>query len=988
MFTLWIAKADDPNHAAAAVSQVTYEVNSTNDVTDGFCNAAHCSLREAINASNFNAGVDTILFDLPLPALILPDSELPEITERVIIDGAAFGNGRCASGTGPHSELDVTLSGAQAGTASGIILGPGSDGSTVKGLSIVNYSEFGIEVESNDNIIRCNHIGVNGDGVAGLGNGRSGVYVTGDRNRIGGDNVDDRNTISDNGGSGIFIQVGSDSNIIQNNYIGTNSQGESFPNAFSDGNLLNGISINGSNNLIGGREEVQRNVIADNGNNGIFIEDPAAEGNAISNNYIGVDVNGDAAGNGRNGIFVEEGSGTEIGNRASNFIAHNVDNGIRIGLDAFDNEILENRIQQNGELGIDLEAAGETSGTVTLNDTADSDSGANTLQNYPVILSAEVTGRVRGTISGSPGHDITVYFYTNDNCDDSGFGEGRTFRQTVDMTIDSGGITFFDVTLNSALIAGKQLTAMAFNQDIANSSEFGNCAQVSEATFVVNSTANTADAIHGDGLCDITGLSTDCTLRAAINEINGSASGGPFRIEFDIPGAGPHTITPPNDFDEIIKPVTIDGTTQEDAACATNSDLLNLLVMLDGSSMLTGSGLTLAAGSDGSEIRGLVIGGFPDAGVLVRSNSSVIACNLIGLDVSGNTSLGNGTNGVRVTGNDNRIGGTSVGERNVISANGTNGVLLGIGASGNDVKGNFIGTNSGGSAAVGNAEAGVRLNQASDNQVGGRRTEASNLISGNALYGIQIRDESDSNRIWNNQIGTNSEGTSALPNGTGILVRNSDGNEIGGPTAAHGNLIHNNTLDGVLIREDSENNPIRYNSIANNGELGIDLNGEEVTPNDAAPDGDGGGNQLQNFPEISVANPAANLISFTLISSPATDFTVDIYRSASCDPSGYGEGETHIGSGTVTTDASGAVTASLPTSNFNSGDFITATATDPQGNSSEFSSCVEAEVPDQAAEGDYGDAPDSSNNQGVANTAYAGTPAILGNFPTSYQNAV
>src|SRR3972149_11625004 len=73
--------------------------------------------------------------------------------------------------------------------------------------------------------------------------------------------------------------------------------------------------------------------------------------------------------------------------------------------------------------------------------------------------------------------------------------------------------------------------------------------------FTVNSTGDASDANMGDGLCE-TVTPGECTLRAAIEE---AGFPGIDTIAFNIPGAGPHTITPSSVLPFIIDAVIIDG---------------------------------------------------------------------------------------------------------------------------------------------------------------------------------------------------------------------------------------------------------------------------------------------------------------------------------------------------------------------------------------------------------------------------------------------
>src|SRR5262249_10118711 len=157
-------------------------------------------------------------------------------------------------------------------------------------------------------------------------------------------------------------------------------------------------------------------------------------------------------------------------------------------------------------------------------------------------------------------------------------------------------------------------------------------------------------------------------------------------------------------------------------------------------------GLTINAAN--VTVRGLVINGFrrsragvPSAGILVDGSSAtgaVIAGNFLGTDPTGTTAPDNDTDGVIITGGASRatIGGTDPADRNVISGNRGEGILL-DGADDNVVQGNYIGTNAAGTGALANGNNGVFLtNGAADNLIGGTADGARNVISGNVGNGI------------------------------------------------------------------------------------------------------------------------------------------------------------------------------------------------------------------------------------------------------------
>ena len=173
--------------------------------------------------------------------------------------------------------------------------------------------------------------------------------------------------------------------------------------------------------------------------------------------------------------------------------------------------------------------------------------------------------------------------------------------------------------------------------------------------------------------------------------------------------------------------------------------------------------------------------------------------------------------------------------------------------------------------------------------------------------------------------------------GNGILVSQPPG---AGGLKIQANTIHGNAGAGVLVA--GTPNPsqvsILSNSIYANGGLGIELNGDGVTANDVG-DADAGANQRQNFPVLAVADGIT--ITGTLNSTADTAFTLQFFASAAATASGYGDGQTYLGQLTnVKSDGSGNVSFSFPYTLIVGQPYITSTATDPLGNTSEFSASV------------------------------------------------
>jgi titin len=347
-----------------------------------------------------------------------------------------------------------------------------------------------------------------------------------------------------------------------------------------------------------------------------------------------------------------------------------------------------------------------------------------------------------------------------------------------------------------------------------------------------------------------------------------------------------------------------------------------------------------------------VISGNGRHGVFILNQgteSNVVAGNYVGTDVTGMAGLGNGQSGIMVeSAANNTIGGTTAAARNVVSANGIHGIVMfRPGATGNMVIGNYVGTNAAGMAPLGNILGGIALDGgAHHNRVGTdgdgiNDLAESNLASGNQDGVILFGTGTDNNLVAGNRIGTDWTGAAALPNVLhGVLfLPGPQANQIGG-SAALANTIAFNGDDGVLLLGGTTlKNQIRANSIYANGDMGIDHGNDDFTLNDAL-DADTGPNGLQNFPVIISTTPGASTTIFGRFHSrPNTTYTLDFYASATADPTGFGEGQRYLGAATFTTEANGDVHYFTVTVSGSSvaGEAISATATDPDGNTSEFS---------------------------------------------------
>ena len=469
-------------------------------------------------------------------------------------------------------------------------------------------------------------------------------------------------------------------------------------------------------------------------------------------------------------------------------------------------------------------------------------------------------------------------------------------------------------------------------------------ATISAATFTVNSTGDLPDANTADGLCDSGG--GVCTLRAAIQQ--GNALAGTDSVVFAIAGTGVQTISPASAFPNLTQPLLIDGWTQGGPGFSGPP-----LIELDGTTAGSGTeGFTITG--DGSFIRGLVINRFGGDGILISSSDgNTISGCYIGTDSLGTTDLGNSGVGIRlIQSSNNLIGGSTASERNLISGNAFEGIqAIGSQSANNQIKGNYIGTDVTGTLDLGNTHHGVELTTGpTGNVIGGALPGEGNLISGNEDSGVAILTASN-NLVIGNLIGTDVTGTLDIGNTDAGIVLGAvqTANTVGGILPGEGNRIAFNIRGVYVSGSQSTGNSIRGNAIYSNDNAGIELGACGPTPNDP-DDPDTGSNQLQNFPVITAAASGSTHINGSLDSTPGTTFSIDFYSSSSADPSNHGEGATYIGSTSVTTDATGDAmfTASL-SQNTSVGHFITATATDPAGNTSEFSAAAQVLAPTGAA---------------------------------------
>ena len=597
---------------------------------------------------------------------------------------------------------------------------------------------------------------------------------------------------------------------------------------------------------------------------------------------------------------------------------------------------------------------------VTVNDLGDTDTGPNNRQNHPVF-SAVTPNLVAGSISSAPSTEYILDLYL------CSAGQPRSYGTTINVTTNGSGDAFFNLGFGG--LPGP--VAVMATDSLGNSSEISDCHVLDSGHMVTN----TNDAGPG-------------SLRDAIIQAN--LAFDESRIYFNIPG-WPHTITPATPLPVITSPVIIDARSQPGYDGTPAIELNGALVE---ATFLPG----LVFQDHGNRLYGLAINRFRHGLRLDSSDNNFIQGNFIGTDRTGTADLGNTSIGIIVDGSSNVIGSTEPSLRNVISGNNTAGISFqGASTSDNLLLGNYIGLGANGATPIGNGFYGVLvLNSASNTTIGGD-TGWGNVISGQTFYGVYVSGATNT-QIRGNRIGTDAMGLVAVGNDYGVIIEDAvpsitdnviSGNAAEavtvrtiGSTSILGGTISNNKIGvgsdgstpvgngkGILVESGGsaaiQSVSILSNIIANNGAEPIHITGDSATRisvlgnsiygnsepfelanngpdvNDFA-DGDSGPNLHQNYPVITLASPATGVIEGSLSSTPNTDFRIQVFKSAVCGATR--QGQTLLVDTVLTTDGSGLLTFSNGGLTFNVGDGITATATDEDDNTSEFSACFSADA--------------------------------------------
>jgi len=348
---------------------------------------------------------------------------------------------------------------------------------------------------------------------------------------------------------------------------------------------------------------------------------------------------------------------------------------------------------------------------------------------------------------------------------------------------------------------------------------------------------------------------------------------------------------------------------------------------------------------------------FEGVSLINGASGNVVQANAIGTDPGRTEARANGRAGVGISRSPSNTIGTP-GSGNVISGNGDAGIyLIGTTATGNVIQGNRIGTDLTGMLPLGNYREGLYLQQTASNVIGGTLAGAGNVISANGTWGLSLN-KANHNILQGNIIGTAIDRSTPLGNATRLglndtrfhtieLAAGCAGNTIGGPEPGAGNLVAYTPASSdvfyaaVRIRDGATNNAVLANCFVGNAGLSIDLGGYLETLNDNC-DTDNGANHLQNFPVLTeVVAGFGTGVRGTLNAHANTPYRLEFFASPPGAP--HSQAVMVLGSAFVTTEPSCEVDfAATFAISVPAGWQITATATDPDNNTSELSAPQES----------------------------------------------
>ena len=725
----------------------TYVVNSVGDtpdgdITDHFADTGSANsmnanfpltgittLRAAIQTANAEGGPATIDFHIPGGGVhTIGTAGLPGITVPIIIDGTTQPGFDPAIG---KPVIELVSGGAPFGLA---LLPGGSSGSTIKGLDIHGFSGADILVNSDDNHITGNFLGLDPSGTIAPGNG-NGITVTGSGNFIGGTTAAERNVISGSPmGSGVsLVTGGATNNNVYGNYIGTDWTGKSATDPMGGklGNAI-GVRIVASSNFVGNGAADGRNIISGNLVDGVAI---VGSTNLVQGNYIGTEVlETNKLPNGV-GVAISGGATSNViggltPGKANVISGNSVDGVDIIGAAAKGNLVQGNFIGTDTaatalNLGNTIDGV-EIKGGATSNTVGGADPAAAN------VIVKNGGGGVRIKDAGTSMNKVQGNFIGTNAHNKGSFGnqDGVVISdQATNNTI--GGTVAARNVISGNTDTGVYITDTGTRMNMVQSNYIGT--SVDGATVLDANgmpLGNTNDGVRITGGADQ-------------NTIGGTAAQGNL-----ISGNGGNGV-------QIISAGMMGNTVQGNFI---GTDKVGMVIVDANGKPLGNKGDGVKIDGSANNKIGVTLGTVPDNVISGNLNDGVditgaaatlnlVRGNYIGTDKAGTTARGNFGEGVKIeTGAENNTIGGDATQRNVISANVDGIVILNAGMKGNTVQGNYIGTDKDGKTSpgadgkpLGNHIDGVDVSDSSNNHIGkALGANPDNVISGNGKTGVQI----------------------------------------------------------------------------------------------------------------------------------------------------------------------------------------------------------------------------------------------------------
>jgi hypothetical protein len=480
-------------------------------------------------------------------------------------------------------------------------------------------------------------------------------------------------------------------------------------------------------------------------------------------------------------------------------------------------------------------------------------------------------------------------------------------------------------TPNPFLFGTNTVTVQVCDYDPSAVNSTSLCVTVSFKVQIIR----TGIVTHTNDTTDVTNAFWPGSLREVITDLSTNSSGG--HIEFNIPGTGPFKIAPLTPLPLLGANSFIDGYTQPGSHPNTKTNGTDAVIMIELSGeKLSGGTYGIRSIGSGLTIRGLCMNRFANGSYAIYLNANcgsscggdsgiAIEGCFIGTDIPGTAALPN-TYGVEFgETSSSRIGGPDVSQRNLVSGN----LLEAIEVDGDHananvtMQNNLIGTDRTGTNALPNGGHGIFGLTTQGNAAG--FVIEDNVICANVQGGISF---GGTNQVFvRNKIGVGADGLKSMGNGgSGIFFHSGGGGHlIGGTNLSDANIIANNSGAGVDINSRTNVSVLGNSIFRNTGRAII-----------------GSGSQAPVLTNTTTASSAVT-VKGTFSGRGSTTYRLEFFYNADFSPSNAPQAWTFLGATNATTGPSGNGNFAVTFNQTLSGGFITATATDPNGNTSGIS---------------------------------------------------